>query len=247
MNVKNLCGKRFNHLLAIEKLEKFDGKKTFYKCECDCGNIKIIRADQLQRNTNKSCGCYKERHKVLLTEEDKRLYSIWKKMKERCNNPKNRAFSSYGGRGIKVFENWSKNFREFANWSMANGYKNTLSLDRIDVNGNYEPSNCRWATSQQQNNNKRNNHYLTHKDKTLTVAQWGRVLNIDPKLILSRLKIGMSVERALTTPIKKKNKEFYIEITKDINNSKNKIGLIVNKDELKILKLICDKNKIHIF
>ena len=124
-------------------------------------------------------------------------------MRRRCNNPSYIGYEYYGGRGIKVCDEWQNNFEAFYNWSIENNYSIGLTLDRIDVNKNYEPSNCRWVTWKVQNNNTRFNHLITYKGETKTLTEWCETLNLPRDPIYSRLnKYGWSVERALTTPIK---------------------------------------------
>lgn len=138
--------------------------------------------------------------------EGTRLYKIWDRMKQRCRNPNNTNYKHYGERGIEVCEDWN-DFSNFMNWSYENGYNESLSIDRIDVNGNYCPDNCRWVSQKEQNNNKRNNHYLTFGGRTLTLAEWGDATGILPATIQHRIaRDGWSVEDALTIPPKKGNK-----------------------------------------
>lgn len=128
-----------------------------------------------------------------------RLYEIWRSLKKRCLNPKTEQYSNYGGRGITVCDEWRDSFQAFYDWAMANGYRDDLTLDRIDGNGNYEPSNCRWATWKEQQNNRRNNHFITYNGETKTLKQWSEQVGIDWDILYSRLKKGWSVEKALTT------------------------------------------------
>jgi hypothetical protein len=120
-------------------------------------------------------------------------------MKERCSRKENVAYNSYGGRGIKVCDEWVHNFASFRDWATANGYADNLSIDRIDANGNYEPSNCRWTNSQEQNNNKRTNHFLTHNGKTMTIAQWAEETGINYRTLKSRInRDGLTLEEAIS-------------------------------------------------
>ena len=122
-------------------------------------------------------------------------------MKERCYNPNNKNFQHYGGRGITVCNEWH-NFLLFYNWAMTNGYSDNLTIDRIDVNGNYEPSNCRWVTMSEQANNKRNNRLLTYNGKTQTMTQWANEMKTRDTTIFGRLKRGnMTENEVLSKPI----------------------------------------------
>lgn len=149
-----------------------------------------------------------ESHKYIINGKIKygksysRLYKTWQGMKERCYNVNNSNYDNYGGRGIKVYDKWRDSFLTFEKWSLENGYTDELTLDRIDVNGNYEPCNCRWATLEVQANNRRTNIFVEYNGVTKTIAQWGKEYNILPETIRDRLKRGMSIECALNNPTK---------------------------------------------
>lgn len=141
-----------------------------------------------------------------------RLQSIFSGMKTRCYNSNCKSYKNYGGRGITICEEWNnrelipqednitKGFKAFKKWALENGYSDELTLDRIDPNGNYEPSNCRWVSRKEQCNNKTNNHYITYKGKTQSISKWAEELDIGYQKIVDRLwKLGWSIERTLTT------------------------------------------------
>lgn len=170
--LKDYTGKRFGRLLVIERTEDAINKNgkhiVRYLCRCDCGTEKAIRKLHLTSGAIISCGCYQReqlgnRRRTHGYSHKERLYSVWLDMKERCRNPKNTHFHSYGGRGIKVCPEWDDDYLAFREWSFANGYvedirnsgRNNITLDRINVNGNYEPNNCRFITNKENCLNKR--------------------------------------------------------------------------------------------
>ena len=127
-------------------------------------------------------------------------------MRRRCNKETDRSFKDYGGRGITVCKEWDK-FEAFQKWSIENGYNDNLSIDRIDTNGNYEPSNCKWSTAKEQNNNKRNNRILEYNGEVHNVTEWAAILGMSEHIIFSRLDLmGWSIEKALSTPPKRVSK-----------------------------------------
>jgi len=154
---KNYIGEKFNRLLVVDETSRKG--RGYSICLCDCGNITTVRHDSLSTGKIKSCGCLhdeisksgnnRRQHGMWGT----RLHRIWLAMKNRCRNPNFFEYHRYGGRGIKVCDEWQE-FLPFYNWAITNGYKDNLTIDRIDNDGNYEPSNCRWATIQEQNANK---------------------------------------------------------------------------------------------
>lgn len=173
-------GKRFGNLLVLGKSEN---KKYHYKCLCDCGNVLDVSKYKLRDKQIKSCGCTKGiKHGKYHT----RLYHIYYKMKTRCYNKHHISYKDYGGRGIKICNEWLNDFMKFYNWAIANGYNDNLTIDRIDVNGNYEPSNCRWADRTTQSNNTRRCIYITYNGKTQTIAQWAEELGINYNTLRAR-------------------------------------------------------------
>lgn len=135
-----------------------------------------------------------------------RIYQIHENIKKRCNNPDNPAYKNYGGRGIEVCDEWQASFENFYKWAIANGYTDNLTLDRIENDGDYKPSNCRWVTMKVQQNNRTNNHRIEYKNEIKTVSEWGDITGISPKLICQRIVRGIPIEDALSKPVIKKNK-----------------------------------------
>ncbi len=126
-----------------------------------------------------------------------RLYSIWANIKTRCYNVKDPHFSRWGGKGVVMCEEWKNSFQAFYDWAISNGYSDNLTIDRINNNGNYEPSNCRWATIEEQNRNKRNVRFITCNGKTQTIGQWTKELGLGKETIRERLKRGWTESEAI--------------------------------------------------
>ena len=196
-------GMKFNYLTAITD-SYIKNKRRYAIFKCDCGKEKEIRVSNvIDPHGTKSCGCMQR----VLSAQSKhnykhglcysRIYAIWRKMRQRCNNPNYSESKYYGGRGIKVCEEWDKSFDAFYDWALKNGYQDDLSIDRIDTNGNYEPSNCKWSTNIEQGNNKRNNVIITIDDQKMTLAQWCRCRNLPYSRVQARLYRGWSEKEAL--------------------------------------------------
>lgn len=158
----HLEGERYGKLVVVEEAEPIYSKTgkmiRRWKCKCDCGNITIVRHGDLRNGSTVSCGCYNyEKESAVKTHGYSRtkLGNVFEGMKQRCNNPKNKNYEKYGGRGIKNCTEWLNDPKKFFDWAIKNGYKEGLSIDRIDVNGNYEPDNCRWADNETQCLNQR--------------------------------------------------------------------------------------------
>lgn len=136
-----------------------------------------------------------------------RLYKCWAHMKERCYREADSDYKNYGGRGIRVCDEWRNDYLAFKEWALANGYEPSLTIDRIDYNGNYEPSNCRWATWKEQSNNRRGLHYLTYNGETKTLTEWSEITGISFTTLYMRLTTyGWSVEKALSTRVRRREK-----------------------------------------
>lgn len=206
MKVKDLVNKRFGRLTILE-CQEITSKNVIWKCRCDCGKITLVSQTGLLYDKTKSCGCIR---KEMLSNRSNahhhsqtRIYKIWIDIKKRCYNINSINYKNYGGRGITICDEWKNDFMPFYNWSMNNGYTDKLSIDRINNDGNYEPSNCRWVDKFTQANNTRRNHYITYKGKEMTLAEWSKTLNIGYDCLKTRLRRGWSIEEAFNTPTKK--------------------------------------------
>lgn len=200
---RNLVGERFGRLTVVE----FCGMKNSssqWRCVCDCGNEKIVDARRLNRGNIKSCGCLQQEsrlaHSTTHGMSKTRLFKIWGNMKTRTTNPKCTESDRYIKKGITMCDEWMNSFIVFRDWALANGYKENLSIDRIDNSKGYYPENCRWATSKQQNRNKDNLKYIEYQGQVHPIVEWAEILHINYGTLRSRIKRGWDIERAFTTP-----------------------------------------------
>lgn len=202
MRSVDLTGQKFGRLTVVRFDHKENGRK-YYLCQCDCGNFKIVSNHSLKSGNTKSCGCL---HKEILIQrnkdnrihhpENERLLRIWRAMLHRCYKETDEHYDYYGGRGIKVCDDWH-DFETFQKWALANGYADNLTIDRLDGNKDYCPENCSWATMTVQNNHKSDTKWLTYKGKTQSLSDWCRELGLDYFRIKARLNsLGWSVEDA---------------------------------------------------
>ena len=188
---KDYIGYSIGCLTVINEVEK-KGTERCFLCKCSiCGGTHIRRLSNIKKQG--TCG-----HKFEQPNYNN-IYNAWRSMKKRCYLKSNPNYKYYGARGIKVCDEWL-NPDTFYSWAVHNGYNKGLSIDRIDVNGNYEPNNCRWVDMKIQQNNRRNNKYITYKGETKTMSEWSKLLNLDYKLLKSRLINGWSFDKAISTP-----------------------------------------------
>ena len=206
---ENFVGKKFGKLTVIKDLGRTfekDGKRCFL-CHCDCGNEKIIRAQCVIKGYTQSCGCIKPRH-ITHGHAGTRLWGVWRGIKNRCYNANFPEYKNYGGRGITLCEEWKNDFMAFHNWAYANGYDENAqfgecTIDRIDVNGNYEPNNCRWVARETQANNTRKSKYYEYNGEMLTIPQIARKYNINQATLYTRLnEQNMGIKEAIETSVK---------------------------------------------
>ena len=206
--LKDMTGKKFNKLTVISRAENSNTGQARWNCKCECGNVIAVDGFALRIGNTRSCGCLKKeittKRNTTHGKSKTRIYRIYTHLKERCYSKNDKRYDDYGGRGIKVCDEWLHDFMSFYNWSMDNGYTDDLSLDRIDVNNDYCPENCRWVTIKIQENNRRNNHILTYNGETKTLSQWSEITGIRSQTILRRIKLGWNTHDALTTKVNEK-------------------------------------------
>ena len=198
---QKLIGQRFGRWTIIKRVENNKYNQIRYLCQCDCGNIRVVYLGQLKSGRSKSCGCLstelKRKRANIHSKSNTRIYHIFKSMKVRCLNPNYKAYKYYGARGIRVCDEWldkENGFMNFYNWAMENGYRDDLTIDRIDNNGNYEPSNCRWVTMEIQANNIRTNIIIKYNNEEHTLSEWSKILKLNYKTIFKRYSDGFCLE-----------------------------------------------------
>lgn len=202
--INNLLGQRFGRLTVIEYAGKDKSNKAMWVCKCDCGNIKTIVGNNFVRGIVVSCGCKGKENREKAAKaaykhggRGTRLYRVWKNMRTRCYCEKFIEFDCYGGRGIKMCPQWEHDFSSFKEWALKNGYDDSLTIERIDVNGDYSPENCKWATYKEQANNKRNNSFIQYKNKLYTLTQFCEEFNLNYRNCYTRYKKGFTAQQLI--------------------------------------------------
>ena len=222
----DLTGQKFGRLTVLAKEGVANSGHALWLCKCDCGSTKVVSSNQLRSGTQ-SCGCLQRenaakaarknahngyRKKNNIGKEYHRLHQSYKDMLNRCHSTKNRSYNQYGKRGITVCNEWKNSFDSFKKWSLDNGYDKKLTLDRINVNGNYEPNNCRWISVKEQNNNRRNNVVVTYNGETMTLHELSeRYTDISYKTLWARLNKGWDLSSAIETPVRRSRNGRYIK------------------------------------
>lgn len=203
-------GKKYNRLTVIsigEPRKRCDGRNhNTVNCICECGKEGNYKLTEVVSGHSGSCGCLRrdntKKAKTTHGQTDTPLYYVYNGMKARCYDDKKAQYKDYGGRGIKVCDEWLENPSSFFEWALNNGYKRGLHIDRENNNGNYDPSNCRWVTRKVNNRNTRRSKYVTYKGETKVLADWCDELGLEYLKINHRLWRGWNVERAFETPLR---------------------------------------------
>ncbi len=193
----DLTGQRFGRLVVIDQAPSDKAGHTCWNCLCDCGRKTVVAGIKLKSGQIVSCGCKRDESRIRHGKYHTRLYTIWGNMKQRCGNPRNTSFRRYGGRGIKVCQEWANSFEAFYKWAMAHGYADNLQIDRIDNDGDYTPDNCRWIPQSENLNHTSRNVFITIDGDKKTVAEWAKITGVNEKTIRNRLKAGKSPEDAI--------------------------------------------------
>jgi hypothetical protein len=204
--INQMIGKKYGRLTILKEGSK-KGKVRFCVCSCDCGKIKSIQLYHILRGHSQSCGClHKEQlslmsttHGLTKTTDGKRIGKIWSQMKARCLNKNNPAYRHYGGRGISICQEWM-DLNNFYTWAINNGYKDNLTIDRKNNDGDYCPENCNFIPQSEQPKNRRGLHWIEFNGERRTMSSWARKMGMSRACLKCRLKRGWSVEDALTTP-----------------------------------------------
>lgn len=200
---KDLTGKRFGMLTVLERsADRGNGRKPVvrWECRCDCGKVFTVNAASLLSGHTISCGCRKVKHGYCNRHKPyERLYETWCNMRRRCNDPANKRWENYGGKGVKVCAEWN-DYSVFRKWALAHGYADNLTIDRIDVNGDYCPENCRFADAKTQANNSTHCHYVEYEGKTYTLSQLAEHLGLTYSTVMHRISRGWSIERIASQP-----------------------------------------------
>lgn len=173
-------GQKFGRLTVEEVVRRPDKTALFWKCRCDCGKETIVRPYKLIKGRTKSCGCYHRDYRIERNKVEKvkhggrkeRLYGIWSGMKVRCTCPHNKDYPGWGGKGVSVCDEWTNDYAKFRDWALNNGYKEGLTIDRIDPSGNYCPENCRWITIEAQQRNRRNAITIDWDGEKMKLSDW---------------------------------------------------------------------------
>lgn len=207
----DLSGQRFGRLVVTKYSHNDSRRKSYWLCKCDCGNEAVVCGSNLKGGNTSSCGCGEDENRAQLmqsfTEEHykhglsySRIHKIWSHIKERCLNPRCKDYDLYGGRGISVCDEWigENGFENFYEWAVMNGYSKELTIDRKDVDGNYEPSNCQWIDAKGQANNRRTNLRYEIGGETKTLAEWCEIYGKNYGTVYFRInEMGMAPEEAL--------------------------------------------------
>lgn len=201
-------GEQHGRLTVVELGLYVSGSRRAVRCRCSCGNETVVNVSRLVRGVIRSCGCLQKESVVKRNTTHNlahtRLYSIWQGIIKRCYNSSYKWFYNYGGRGIVMCDEWRNDFITFHTWAMSHGYADDLTIERIDVNGNYCPENCTWIPREQQPLNQRERINERFEGQRINIAPLARQHGLEPDLVRGRLYNGWPLQDALQTPVRGK-------------------------------------------
>lgn len=203
MQLKNEVGSAYERLTVISRGESINNH-AYWRCQCQCGNIVNVRGSDLRNGKTKSCGCLKNEETSMRFKKhglkNHRLYGVRIKIISRCQNINDKDYKNYGGRGIKIYDEWLNDFMSFYNWAIENGYKEGLTIERIDVNGNYEPSNCTFIENKNQSLNWRRSLKYTYNGETKDIRYFANKYNVNYYALRARLtNYHWDIKKAIET------------------------------------------------
>lgn len=207
----DITGQTFGRLYVVKQVEdqvaQNGRRRKMWLCKCECGNAKVINGDNLKSGYTQSCGCLQKQRaheaNTVHGDTDSRLYNVWSAIKRRCYQPYEPKYDRYGGRGIKMCDEWRDDYSAFMKWAIENGYdsnaeRGECTIDRIDNNADYCPENCRWVSMTVQANNRESNHCISYNGETHTIAEWAEKANMPYARLAQRItRYGYSIEKAL--------------------------------------------------
>lgn len=209
----DITGNKYGKLTVIRRAESAPKGITRWECKCDCGNVVIVRGGNLKNGAVKSCGCListNNKNRSTHGMSGSRLYQDWANIKSRCYNPKNPAYKRYGARGITMCCDWYNSFDAFAKWALSNGYKDNLTIERIDNDKGYSPDNCKWISKGEQAGNRGSNISISFNGETHNLSEWCKIYQKNYQLVYNRIhKYKWTFERAIFEPvhIEKRNRK----------------------------------------
>lgn len=200
----DLTGNRYGDLVVVKRAENAPGGIAVWECLCDCGQTTLVRGNNLKRGAVKSCGCRRSKVKPTLRHgmSKTRLYREWAAIKRRCYLKTDPSYKNYGGRGIGMCDSWKNSFELFAKWATNNGYSDELTIERINVNGNYCPENCKWIPWSEQQGNRTYCRFYTYNGETKNLVEWCKQFNLPYGTVHNRIyKLKWTFQRAISEPI----------------------------------------------
>lgn len=231
---QSFVGMRVGKITVIGYEPSAEHKGKPWLCRCDCGRTSYQNKAKILHGNTKPCECEQKKIKPQsLHKKYKRLSNIWRSMRQRCCYPKRKDYHSYGGRGIKVCDEWRNNFEAFVTWALNNGYVDTLSIDRINNDEGYFPENCRWATRREQDHNRPNTKLYIVRGEEYTLREICEILEVDPKAIKRRMKKGMDLGFATMYALMRRKVPWDGKKDRERRNERRKINRAKKKNKIK--------------